>query len=249
MPLTIFFAARLRWRALSMTPQSKFIVALVGCALAIWWLWPRDPAQNPAVNSVSEETQAAARARDRIAAATRTATLSPFSKGAATPPSRAETIAIIRAALKDAGMRTPDRYYAMGFKELRSLADQGNIYAQIQLGAQYTFANYALEYDPDYDFQKNPRIEAFKLFRTIALKGNVAAVQMLSTKLADVDPVEAYSWKLLSAGDGAESQREFFKQNQYEFQLTPRDLANANARSQQLLQQMMSQQLQPLPAD
>ncbi|MRW82903.1 hypothetical protein GJ698_02210 [Pseudoduganella sp. FT26W] len=234
-----------------MNSRSKIIIILAGFTLAIWWFWP-----SPSTPVTIENSARTAESSGPILDASRNpptaiepATLSPFSKGAAIQPAGAETAATIRKALKAAGLRTPDRYYAMGYKELRSLADQGNIYAQIQLGARYIFTNSALEYDPDYDFSKIPKVEAFKLFSQVALRGNASAVEMLSTKLADIDPVEAYSWKLLSAASSGESQREFYKQNQYNFQLDAADIAKARIRSQQLMQQMMSLPPLSLPAE
>lgn len=146
------------------------------------------------------------------------------------------------------GLRTPDRYYNMGYKALKKLADNGDIYANIQLGTQYLFTGTALEYDPDFDITVNPKVGAFKAFSNAAQMGSTAAMVMLSTKLADTDPVDAYAWKLLANRLASETQREFYQQNSFEFHLSNEELAKANARSAQFMQLILTQPRAPLPA-
>jgi hypothetical protein len=99
------------------------------------------------------------------------------------------------------------------------------------------------------DAALNPKYEAFKLFRNAALMGNNSAMVMLSTKLAGIDPVEAYSWKLVADRLTSEGQLEFYSRNKYDFQLSASDMARAQQRSQELTREMASRAPVVFPPD
>lgn len=211
-----------------------FLIAAVLC-LAVWASWPE-----PAATVMAKELMAAREESPRRASRL-SGTLvgaspqlnSPFGIGAPKPPDPTETEASIRRVFKAAGFRTPDRYYAMGLKELSALAVKGDIYANIQLGTKYLYSRSALEYDPDYDFSVNPRAEAFAAFRRVAMMGNSPAMAMLATALSDVDPVEAYAWREL-AGGTSDIHREFYRDYRRNLDLTNDQLVNARLRTKQI---------------
>ncbi|ELX12979.1 hypothetical protein Jab_1c15970 [Janthinobacterium sp. HH01] len=229
----------------------KPIFIFTAACAAAWTLWPAHTELGSPLQSPFTSRPFAADERQVLNPATVPIPghgSSPFARGTPQAPPHTETVAIIKAALKQMGLRTPDRYYDMGYQALKKLADDGDIYANIQLGTRYLFTRTALEYDQDFDLTVNPNIEAFKAFSNAAQMGSTAAMAVLSTKLAGTDPIDAYAWKLLANRLSSESQREFYQQNNFEFHLSQEELAKANARSAQLMQQLLDQPRAPLPA-
>lgn len=166
---------------------------------------------------------------------------SPFGRRPApSPPTLEQRKSRTKQALDKAGLHTPERYYDLGLKSLRALAERGDIYAALQLGTQYLFLNEAIEYDPDYDFSKNPTQEAAKYFTKTALMGSSSSMLMLATKLAPVNPVDGYAWKILAEQLTDEGTREFFQKNQFDFNLSAADMQKALQRSEELKRQLLS---------
>lgn len=231
---------------------SKTLVVASVAALAVWFAWPDSevsglPEHKQIASHPESPSQRQAHANTKQYRPDQT---SPFGKG--TPPkapSRDETIAALKRAFEDTGMRTPERYYQMGFKDLQSLAKTGDIYANLQLGMQYAFTRAALESDQDYDFSVNPKAEAFRLFSNASLMGSTSAMVMISTKLAETAPVEAYAWKIISDRLTSESQLDFYRDNTYEFRLSSDDLERANALSEEMMRKMLSRPRIPPPPE
>ena len=202
-----------------------FAIALV--CITTWLLWPEElvPVRANA-NPVEIHVPQSATHEDRPAVRAISVT-SPFGIGTPNPPDPKETEARIRQVFKAAGLRTPERYYSMGVKQLSELAASGDVYANIQLGTRYLFTPEALEFDPDYDFSVNAKVEAFTAFRRVAMLGNSPAIAMLATKLADVDPVEAFAWDTIAATTSQDIGRDFYRDNRFNFRLTNDQIATA----------------------
>jgi hypothetical protein len=231
---------------------NKTLVFASIAALAMWFVWPDDdvsgqPEHKLVASRLKSAPQRQAHADIKQYPLSQT---SPFGTGAPPKaPSRDETIAVLKRAFRDTGMRTPERYYQMGFKDLRTLAKAGDIYANLQLGMQYAFTRAALESDQDYDFSLNPKAEAFRLFSNASLMGSTSAMVMISTKLADTAPVEAYAWKIISDRLTSESQLDFYHDNIYEFRLSSEDVKKANALSEEVMREMLSRPRIPPPPE
>ncbi|MCU6499887.1 hypothetical protein LPN04_19000 [Rugamonas sp. A1-17] len=229
----------------------KPILIFAAACAAAWGMWPahKEPGKQSPPPATLRPLATAERPTLNLETVSRSGHgSSPFARGTPQAPAHAETVAIIKAALKQMGLRTPDRYYDMGYQALKKLADSGDIYANLQLGTRYLFTRTALEYDPDFDFTVNPNVEAFKAFSKAAQMGSTAAMAVLSTKLANTDPIDGYAWKLLANRLASETKGEFYQQNNFEFHLSHEELEKANARSVQLMEQLLAQPRAPLPS-
>ena len=100
-----------------------------------------------------------------------------------------------------------------------------------------------------YDFHVNPKAEAFKLFNSAAMMGSTSAMVMISTKLADTLPVEAYAWKMLSDQLTSESQLEFYRGAKYDFRLSSDDAMKASIISEEMRRMMLSNPRIPPPSE
>jgi hypothetical protein len=124
---------------------------------------------------------------------------SPFSNTIPVRENEAVRIAKRRTKMESGNYQTPPEYDTMNLAHLRHLARQGDVFAMVQLGEQYSSELEALQHDPAFEVGANPNRLAKHYFTQAIGRGHTHLVSVLaSTALEKGDVAEAYAWHLVS---------------------------------------------------
>lgn len=124
---------------------------------------------------------------------------SPFSNKVAQQDSGAARIAQRRAKMAAGRYPTPPEYDAMGLAQLQALAKQGDTFAMVQLGEQFSSERAALENDPALQIDANPNQLARDYFTLAIGRGYTQLPSMLANAaLEKGDVADAYAWHLVA---------------------------------------------------
>ncbi|WUR15287.1 hypothetical protein E7V67_009325 [[Empedobacter] haloabium] len=189
--------------------SARKTVGLIGAAAALaaaaWF--GSDPATQQAAAASStrgaEGVAAGAPARgdagDRLSSRPGSSLDSPFARGGAGRPDPEQMIRERAALMKQLGLATPPEYDRMSLAQLKEKAHAKDIFALLQLGVQYQYQNNGLEFDPDYDFGKDPQLESKRYLTEAVNAGHIHASTILAKQYAESgDTVEAYAWNTLA---------------------------------------------------
>lgn len=190
-----------------MTPARKTLGLIGAAAIAGAAVWmshapaPEEARAESSAHQVAEATAGLAGGSASHGTSSRPGSSldSPFARGGGARPDPEQTIQERAALMKQLGLATPPEYDRMSLAQLQERARAKDIFALLQLGVQYQHQNNALEFDPAYDFGKDPRLESKRYLTEAVNAGHIHASTVLARQYAESgDKVEAYAWNSLA---------------------------------------------------